>query len=519
MQNRSGVALTGWLLKNELRLWWRKTTGVKHFWIWMVVLWLFLAFVFVSFWFGFSPVRLATAEAELPAEALWVAAGLWLLGFVFAFNQSVGESVVVLFERGDLDLLLASPVPGRAIFSVRLLCVAFCTFFSFCMVVVPASLLAVFLGFSELLGLYPTLVGICLVTASLGMLVTLRIVRWVGARRARVLVQILNLFVSLMIVLSFQVPNFLLSSGVDLSNFWDWLQSQAMPGSFLGIDSWIWFPARAMLLDGASVGLTLGVSSAIAAFTVYALEQAFVEGTQQSVARKRRARGGKNATLRDGFVWVVLTKEWRTMRRHPYLISQVALQVVLVLPLTWLLLQGEGGSNPLLDLGRVANVAMPFLGGQLAYVLTFACLSGEEAADLLKASPAASAHLRRLKQLAALIPVWLLLLPAIAALIWQGYNWFPAVVAAAGASVGSSFFRLWNSQPVRAGELFRQRKLGKTDLLLTVMEVSSPWAWVSLGSALYAGSVAFTILSAVGIAVLLSLGYWRGRALGSALHY
>ena len=106
------------------------------------------------------------------------------------------------------------------------------------------------------------------------------------------------------------------------------------------------------------------------------------------------------------------------MRRYPYLVSQVALQVLLILPLTWVLLQ-DGESNPFLDIGRVANVAMPFLGGQLAYVMTFVCLSGEEAADLLRASPAARGDLRRVKQLAALIPVWVLLLPAVIVLIFK----------------------------------------------------------------------------------------------------
>lgn len=518
MRQRSGISFAGWLLKNELRLWWRKTTGVKYFWIWVIALWLFLAFTFVSFWLGFRPLRLATADAALPAETIWVAAGLWLLGFIFAFNQSVSESVVVLFERGDLDLLLSSPMPSRSIFAVRLLSVALSTFLSFCLFVVPISLMAVFFGFSELLGLYPALIGICLVTASLGALVTLRVVRWVGARRARVFVQVLNLFVSLFIILLFQVPNFLLSSGVDLSGFLDWLQDVTKLGSLLGMDSWIWFPARAMLFDGVSVGLTLGVSSAIAISAVYALDRAFVKGSQQSAGQKRRPRSGQSIVMKDGFLRVALTKEWRTMRRYPYLISQVALQVLLVFPLTWVLLQEEG-SNPFLDIGRVANVAMPFLGGQLAYVMTFVCLSGEEAADLLKSAPAASRNLRRVKQLAALIPVWGLLLPVIAVLMWQGYNWLPAVLATIGATIGSSFFRLWNSQPVKAGELFRQRRLAKTDLLLTVMEVSSPWAWVSLGSSLYAGSIAFAFLSVVGLVVLFSLGYWRGYSLGSALQY
>lgn len=506
------------LLKNELRLWWRQKTSVKNFWVGIVILWVFVAFVSISFWFGFAPLRQATDGAALPVEALWVAVVLWLLGSLFAFNQAISEGVVVLFERGDLDLLLSSPVSSRAVFTVRLLSVAVSTFFSFCLLVVPISLFAVLVGFPQLLGVYPALASICLTAASLAMLVTLRIVRWLGARRARGLVQILNLLVSLVIILSFQVPNFLLTTEADLDGLRGSLQAWTATGELLAIDSWIWFPARAMLLDPVSVVLTLGISGAIAAFTVYTLDRAFVEGSQQSVTHKRSARGHQGTVLKDGFFWVMLRKEWRTMRRHPYLISQVALQVVLILPLTWVILQGEGG-NPLLDLGRVANVALPFLGGQLAHVLTFVCLSGEEAADLLKSSPVEGFKLRRLKQLAALIPVWLLFLPAIALLIWQGYRWLPAVVAMLGASMGASFFRLWNSKPIPPGELFKQRRMAQTDFFLTMIEVSTPWAWVGLGSALYAGSGSFVLLSIVGLGFLFLIGYWRGRQLGSALEY
>ena len=512
------ISLFGWLLKNELRLWWRRATDVKHFWAWAIFITIVVTSVMFFIWLGFSALRVVTNQAELPDATVWVAGGLWLLGFIFAFNQAVNESVVVLFERGDLDLLLSSPVSSRAILAVRLLSVALSVFLGFCLFVVPASLLAVFTGFPELLGVYPTLIGICLIAASLGMLVTLQIVRWVGARRARSLVQFLNLILTLVMVLGFQIPNYLISTEADLSSVWERFQIWTAPGSLFSVRSWVWFPAKAMLSEPASVCLMLGVSGAIAAATVYALNNAFIRGAQQSTSQKRRARPEKDLTLQEGLSRIVLTKEWRTMRRHPYLVSQIALQVVLILPLTWILIQG-GEDSPLLDIGRVSNVAMPFLGGQLAYALTFVCLSGEEAADLLKSSPSSGFKLRRLKQLAALVPVWLLLLPAIVILIAQGYRWLPALVATLGASIGASFLRLWNSRPVPISDLFRRRKLDKSDLLLTFVESFSPWAWVGLGSSLYTGSGPFVFLSVCSLAALFSIGYWRGRQIGSHLHY
>ena len=289
---------------------------------------------------------------------------------------------------------------------MRLLSVAFSAFTSFCFFVVPATVMAVLMGFPELLGLFPALICICLIAASFAMLVTLWIVRQVGARRARSWVQIMNLLLTLVVVFGLQVPGFLLETEADATNFAVRLQGWMVPGSLFAADSWIWLPAKSMVLDPVAVGVMLGLSGAIAAGTVYLLSQAFVKGTQQSVSRKRPLRSGDTLAFQSGFSRVVLTKEWRTIRRHPYLISQVALQVALVIPLTYIMLRGDSGTSPV-DISRAANVAMPFLGGQLAYVLTFVCVSGEEAPDLLKSSPAAGASFRRLKQLAALIPVWL----------------------------------------------------------------------------------------------------------------
>ncbi|MEM6451870.1 MAG: hypothetical protein AAF703_16330 [Cyanobacteria bacterium P01_D01_bin.105] len=515
-----GGGAFGLLLKNELRLWWRQIRDAKYFWAWMIFGLVTVGSVLLLLWLGFSALRMVTAGAVLPAEAIWVAVGLWLLSLMFAFNQAMRESIVVLFERGDLDVLLSSPVPARAIFAVRLVTVALKVFFGFGVFVIPAGIVAVLVGFPALLGMYPALASICVMAASLGMLVTLQVVRWVGAKRARSLVQFLNLLLSLGVIVGFQIPNYLLTSGFDVSRAWQRFQAWAAPGTAFGVDSWVWFPARAVLFDPLSVVLMLGMSGAIAAATVLALENTFVQGTQQSLTQKgTRTRGSqKESVWRGGFNRVMLKKEWRTMLRHPYLVSQVAFQVILILPLTWILIQG-GEADALFDMGRIANLGLPFLAGQLAYSLTFICLSGEEAPDLLKSSPMASHRLRRLKQAAALIPVWVVLSPAFLVLIWRGEVWLPALVAALGASVSASLLRLWNSRPAAIGTLFRQRQLNKSDFLLMVVEIGSPWLWVLMGSALYNRSVALVLFTVILLGIVYSVSYFRAKQIGSFLHY
>ena len=351
------------------------------------------------------------------------------------------------------------------------------------------------------------------------MLFTLSLVRLLGAKRARTWVQVLNLVTTLVILIGFQLPNFLQTSQFDAGSLFSKAQSWVAPGipleSVLGIDSPLWFIARTLWLEPSAVAITILVSSVIAFMTVLVLSQSFIQGTQQSVTRRQSTRAGFADSLQGGFNRVMLTKEWRMMRRDPYLISQTALQVLLVLPLAWVILQ----SNSSFNIDRAASFATPFLGGQLTYAFTYVCLSGEEAADLLKSSPVASSVLRRRKQLAALIPVWLLLLPIFALLIWQRYTWLPGLIATIGASIGASFMRLWNSRPVPRKEMFRQRQLGKTDIWLGLLEAGSTWAWAGLGTALYSTSIASSLVLIGAIALVLLLGYWRGRQLGSLLHY
>ena len=523
MKAPSTVRLFWRLLSNDLRLWWRKVTSAKGFWVWTIVLGLLGASVLSLLWLGLSSVRMETASLSwtaLPDAVVWIAIALCFAIFLFAFNQAVNESVIVLFERGDLDLLLSSPLSIRVIFAVRLLSVALTVFIGFCLFAVPASLLALLLGFTRLLGIYPALIGICLIATSFGMLFTLSLVKLLGAKQARTWVQVLNLITTLVILIGFQIPNFLQNSQFDADSFFIRAQSWVAPGSplenILGIDSPLWFIARSLWLEPSAVATTILVSSAIAFMTILVLSQSFIQGTQQSVTRRQSARIGFADSLQGGFNRVMLTKEWRMMRRNPYLISQTALQILLVLPLAWVILQ----SNSSFNIDRAASFATPFLGGQLTYAFTYVCLSGEEAADLLKSSPVASGVLRRRKQIAALVPVWLLLLPIFALLIWQRYTWLPGLIATIGASIVASFMRLWNSRPVPRKEIFRQRQLGKTDIWLGLLESGSTWAWAGLGTALYSASnISTLVLIGGAIALILTLGYWRGRQLGSFLHY
>src|SRR5687767_12876637 len=119
MRGRPGSAV--WLLQHELRLFWFGTASAKA---------------------GSAPRR-PGKTAVIVFALIWIAlhatvwvllrkfgAGMQMLGVLltvlllgattFMVSSAIGSSVRVLYERGDLDLLLSSPLPSRSIFTVRL---------------------------------------------------------------------------------------------------------------------------------------------------------------------------------------------------------------------------------------------------------------------------------------------------------------------------------------------------------------------------------------------------------------
>ena len=148
-------------------------------------------------------VDLATAW---PAGAVLAGASLWFV-FTLMLSHAITRSVGVLFDRGDLDLLLASPLPPRHVFIVRGLGVAFGSVAVYALLLTPFAHVGLLYGRPALLAIYPALAALGLLAAALGMALTLALVRILGARRARVVAQRLGAFVGAAFFLLTQAGN------------------------------------------------------------------------------------------------------------------------------------------------------------------------------------------------------------------------------------------------------------------------------------------------------------------------
>ncbi|MEM9003278.1 MAG: hypothetical protein AAGE59_07100 [Cyanobacteria bacterium P01_F01_bin.86] len=512
-----------WLLRYEIWLWWREFRG-KWFVITLSILLGLLMIVPLILWLSLFSVYGEAPQLKLlnplPDAVLWWTVAAWLFLFFIAFIQAIGQSLIALFDRGDLDLLIASPVSSKVIFASRLIGVALKVFLGISAFIVLPSLIAVATGFVRLLGIYPALMGLCLMATSLAMLVTLWLVHLVGARNARIWSQVLASLLWAAFFIVTQLPNLLGHENIGSSNIWRSLTTSLAQNPVFSANSWIWFPAKAIFLEPISVVLMLLTSGAFVWLTVELLHRTFVSGTQQSLTLKRRKLNVVSKTrFNSNLSRVVLLKEWRVIGRNPYLISRTFLSILLLIPLTIMVLRGDG-REAIGGLSTTFATTGPVMSISLTAQLALICLAGEEAPDLLRSSPTQGTALRRLKVLAVLIPVWLLLSPLLVILMIRGEPWLPTCAILIGATTCQALLSLWNARPISlANILKRQRQNINSDPVLGWLSFISLFAWSFLG--FQVGQENFTVaFASLGlIVVLMLIAYWRSRVLGSSLGF
>ncbi|MGH8853750.1 MAG: hypothetical protein ACREWI_05660 [Telluria sp.] len=138
-------------------------------------------------------VVMRTGGIDTADPRVLVAVTALLFGcMTFMLSSALRSSVLVLFERGDLDLLLSSPLPSRSIFTVRLGTVAMGTAVLYLFLLAPFAHAGALLGHVRWLAVYPVILGSATVIACAAMLMTLGLVRVLGARRTRIVAQVLG---------------------------------------------------------------------------------------------------------------------------------------------------------------------------------------------------------------------------------------------------------------------------------------------------------------------------------------
>ncbi len=458
-----------WLLRHELRLAWRNMGGKRGWVLWVGggILW---AFIHVTVWLLLNGMA-SRGMTEFPPAAIAMAGALfWLLASIMV-SQTVAHAVAALFDRGDLDLLLASPLSSRTIFAMRGLGIAVGACFVPSLLMLPFAHVGLFAVRPGLLGIYPVIISLALAAAAIGMALTMTLVRLFGARRAKTIAQVSAAVMGAGFFLLSQAQNML--PRAQREAIFSWAKQEMQPGGWLAPDSMLWWPVNAMLGEPLPLLMVFAIGAGIFWMVVNLTYRRFVTGTQESVSggTTRKAQSTSPVKFHSGFARVLLVKEWKLLIRDPQIISQTLLQVLYLIPLLFIGFRSERTALFLVP-GFVMIASM--LAGNLAWLT----IAAEDAPELIGTAPAPLARTRWIKAAAAILPVLALLLPL--ALWWLTRDPKAALIlliCCGGGMASAAICHIWNPRKGNRREMKARYRESK---LTNILETLGTFGWAGV---------------------------------------
>ncbi|MGD9738120.1 MAG: hypothetical protein AB7O56_09710 [Bauldia sp.] len=461
-----------WLIAHELRVAWRsigsggrKGTPKKGgFWrspITGVAILLVLGMAIGV------PAAMALQGTEIVAAPLLVLildAVLFLL-FTLILSTALVATVDAFYQRGDLDLLLSSPLPPRKTLTVRAVSISITPMLLFGALVTPFVIPAAVLGHPELLGVYPVIFSLALLGTAAALALAMGLFVVIGPRRTRVAAQILAAVMGGLFVIVAQLPNIVGNN----EDFWGNFVANLLQGGDLpAIVRW---PAEAVL--GSLLPLVGIVLVALVIFTLtarwignrFATDAASARGVDARSSRRGRTTARFGASVfRSTFA-----KEARLIARDPALISQILLRVIYVAPLLIFIFGNGEELNELT--GALVAASIIFLAGQMAGSIAWITMSAEDSPELLAASPVPLRTFLMAKLTTTLaIPAIIVLPAAVALSFFSPVAGIVGLVAGAIAATVSGLINLWLLKPVKRSEF---RRSWSTSFAPSILELLS----------------------------------------------
>lgn len=493
-----------WLTYHDLRLAWRDgisgLAGKSHRRA-VVIAVLGIGILHLVAWKLAMPLlpRLAGDGAMRLAEAPGGIALALIALVAWMTAQGLNGSARTIYDRGDLDLLLASPVSPAAVLAARMVVLATSSYVTLALLALPIAHVGTLIDSPRWLALYPILAIAAVLGTALGAALAMAIVAWLGARRARRASSIIASIIAGIFVLGGQLL-FLLPERVQ-QGLWDVLQE--MPRALLPAGVGI-LPIEAALGDVPSLVVLSGVTIIIFAIAAVVLGRRFA-ATCRLAAGASEDNGGETALdgsplgFRSGVQRALMVKEWRLLRRDPSLVQQLALQLVYTMPIVVIMMRSDANLPLAIAIGPALVVIAAQLTGSLAWIAT----SGEDAPELIAAAPVKQATVERAKIAAVAIPVALFFAVPIMAL---------AMVSLEGAaktalivmlsSVSAVLINLWYQKPANKRGLLRRHTQSK---LAAIIEHTLALLWAVALVLILMGSLVTVVPVVLAVLVLVAI--------------
>jgi ABC-2 type transport system permease protein len=496
-----------WLLAHELRLarrgffgiWSRGKNGRG--------VWIRLGVVAVMLHLAAVPIALALAMFPVPetAIALVMTTGGLLVIWNLMLSQSLFGVTQALYMRGDLDLLLSSPLSARNVLVARALAIVVNAIGAWTLLALPFVDILLLFGQFRWISIFPVLVSLGLTATAFGLALAMALFALIGPAKTRAAAQVLAVLIGATAFLSSQARALLPDATREA--LWAWLASLA-DADHLGLANPLWWPARALLGEPVPLMGFLVASLVIFGLAILAFGRAFASNATAiaGVANRRDALRGPDwrpmPRFGRGQQTALLRKEWRLLLRDPWLISQVLMQILYLLPLCFLYWRQTQGDRA--SLGGLAMMAA-VVAGHLAGGLIWITISSEDAPELLAAAPVEAGAVLRAKLIAALGPVAALLLVPLLAITSQSAMagaW--ALAGCTAAAVSATLLGLWYQKPEKRRNFMRRRK---GSAVVNLAELVLNFSWGLATAMAISGSIWAFAFVALALTVIFGLRF------------
>ena len=406
-------------------------------------------------------------RADVPT--LLAVSGLLAMLFSLMASQAIESVTRVYFGRSDFDLILSSPAPVERLFAVRAVVIAGQTSMLATLIASPVLNVVAWRSGAHHLLAYPLVLALALLAVGVALALSLLLLRTIGPRKARLVAQIVAAFVGAGFVIALQA--FAIMGGSGLDRFAFFLSPDVLAAA-PSVDAIVWWPAFAALGDAGTVLACVAATTLVFAVAVrlcsarFATDALAASGSDVSLGRRDRFAGFSHAA---GVRAALRAKEWRLLKRDPWLVSQSLQQVLYMLPPALLLFVSYGEDR------TVLFVVVPVLvmaAGQLAGGLAWLAISGEDARELIVTAPVPGRDVLIAKiQAVAGIVAWIAVPLSLALLPFSAKAALCALLGMGAAASLATLIQLWfRAQANRS--FFRRRQVSSRAATLCEAMVS-----------------------------------------------
>lgn len=423
----------------------------------------------VGRWIANAAADPARADALDGAMALGA-----LIVFPWVASHALTGATRALYGRGDLDLPLSSPLPPHRILAARAIAVFLEATLAVGVFLAPLIASAMWFGGLRWAFLAPTLAGVGLLGAGLGVAAALGLFAVVGPKRTRQISQVAAMLIGVSFVALLQALNFLPDQfDARLAAMG---QADAAPVASVAL----WAPVRAAQGDWPALLVLLAAGVAALAGVCALLGRAFVRSALQTAgapAPAHRVSRWSQPLYTPSAGAAMRVKEWKLLARDPWLAGHLLMQAIYTLPIAGALWRLQPVNE---GVAFIAGPALIIITAQFAAALAWVAVSSEDAPDLMASAPIKAGQERRHKLEALATPLLLLVTPAVLWLTLISPAHGPVVGAfAMAAGLSAALLSVWRPQPGRRSAIMRRYAQSK---FVAVVEhlIAILWAMAAL---------------------------------------